>query len=100
MENIKYSFTDSFLDDSADNFSFSQVSGSVNTQGDMARAHKFNPTYIVPCHHSAYQHVFPPNNTWEEPVLLSGEPACNVDPFEGINWNVTDRFSFSYLTCD
>ena len=87
MENIEYSFTDSFLDDSADNFSFGQASGSVDAQGNMTRARKFNPTYVVPRHHSAYQHVFPPNNTWEEPVLLSGEPACNVDPFEGIDWN-------------
>ena len=52
-------------------------------------ASKFDPQYIVPCHHSAFQHVFPPQNMWGEPVVFSGEAACNADPFEGIDWNDT-----------
>ena len=75
MENIQYSFTDSL---SVDKFSFGQMSGSANAQDDMTTASKFNPTYVVLRHHSAFQQAFPPHHTWEEPVVLPGETACNV----------------------
>ncbi|KAL4062255.1 hypothetical protein J3A83DRAFT_4195538 [Scleroderma citrinum] len=70
-----------------DNFSFGQPSSSVNVQDDAMTASKFNPPYIIPCHHSASQHVFPSQNSWEEPLELSGGTMCNANPFEDIDWN-------------
>ncbi|KAL4063921.1 hypothetical protein V8B97DRAFT_2026276 [Scleroderma yunnanense] len=87
MEDTRYSFTDPFLNHSTDNFSFGQPSSSVNVQDDAMTASKFNPPYIIPCHHSASQHVFPSQNSWEEPLELSGGTMCNANPFEDIDWN-------------
>jgi len=86
MESTEYSSTDTLLNSSAYNFSFGQASGSVDAQDDATAASKFDPTYVAPRHHLAYQHVFPPHNTWERPVELPGETACNANPFEDIDW--------------
>lgn len=68
MEDMQYSFTDSLLDGSIDNFSFSQASGSADAQDDVMTASKFDPTYVVPRHHSAFHTIFPPiihgNSQW------------------------------------
>jgi len=82
MANTYHSFTNSLLDD----FSFGQASGGVDAQDDATAASKFDSAYIVPRHHSAFQQPFPPHGTWEEPMELSGEAACNTDPFEDIDW--------------
>jgi len=82
MANTYHSFTNSLLDD----FSFGQASGGVDAQDDATVASKFDSAYIVPHHHSAFQQPFPPHGTWEEPTELSGEAACNTDPFKDINW--------------
>ncbi|KAL4066383.1 hypothetical protein V8B97DRAFT_2025517 [Scleroderma yunnanense] len=67
MEDTRYPFTDPFLNHSTDNFSFSQPSSS---------------------------HLFPPQNSWEEPLELSGGTTCNANPFEDIDWNNADIQAF------
>ncbi|KAL4079780.1 hypothetical protein J3A83DRAFT_4368629 [Scleroderma citrinum] len=57
-------------------------------------ASKFDSPYVIPHHHSASQHIFPPQNSWEEPLELSGGTMCNADPFEDIDWNNADIQAF------
>ncbi|KAL4072346.1 hypothetical protein V8B97DRAFT_2023523 [Scleroderma yunnanense] len=94
MEDTRYSFTDPFLDHSTDNFSFGQPSSTVDVQDDAMTASKFDSPYVIPHHHSASQHIFPPQNSWEEPLELSGGTMCNADPFEDIDWNNADIQAF------
>ncbi|KAL4072700.1 hypothetical protein V8B97DRAFT_2023441 [Scleroderma yunnanense] len=102
MEDIRYSFTDPFLNHSTDKFSFSQPSSSVNIQDNTMMASKFDPPYVISCHHSASQHVFP-QNSWEEPLELSAflKEALNMTPSapgeDMTSYHIVDKLKISYL---